>query len=383
MKIEQRHWTKESGWRNLSDKLPHVPQLVLVFGSTALLKNENTFKEIKDLYPSSHILMGSTAGEIIGDNVYDDSLALTAVYFERSDIKLAEGDIQDASLSFDAGKKLADNLDKNGLVHVMVFSDGLKINGTAMVKGMTENLPADISVTGGLVGDGVNFKQTFIGLDKVPQEGKIAAIGFYGGLKIGYGSMGGWDPFGIERLITKSKDNILYELDGKPALSLYKEYLGDKAQGLPSTGLLFPLRLKLNNTEGEVEVVRTILAVDEKTQSMTFAGDMPEGIYASLMKANFDRLVDGAGQAANMSVININRQPADLAVLISCVGRKLVLKERIEEEIEAAHEVIGKKAAVTGFYSYGEICPSAPTEKQCQLHNQTMTITTFLEGQDA
>ncbi len=291
-------------------------------------------------------------------------------------------DIAAGPESFDAGKKLAAGLPKEGLTHVMVFSDGLKVNGTALVRGLAEALPANVSATGGLVGDGAAFKTTLVGLDSQPKEGKIVLVGFYGnGLKVGYGSLGGWDTFGPERIITKAKDNVLFELDGKPALALYKEYLGEKAAGLPSTGLLFPLSLRIKNDKGgEVEVVRTLLAVDEKAQSMTFAGDMPVGTPAKLMKANFERLIDGASGAASMSVEPLGKSAPELAILISCIGRKLVLKERIEEEIEAVHSVVGKGAAIIGFYSYGELCPTASTEKQCQLHNQTMTITTFREA---
>jgi hypothetical protein len=111
---------------------------------------------------------------------------------------------------------------------------------------------------------------------------------------------------------------------------------------------------------------------------MTFAGDMPEGATATLMKANFERLIDGATGAATMSRSSITDNP-DLAILISCVGRKLVLKDRVEDEVIAVESVLGKQTAMTGFYSYGEICPQVPTEKQCALHNQTMTITTFKE----
>jgi hypothetical protein len=189
--------------------------------------------------------------------------------------------------------------------------------------------------------------------------------------------MGGWDTFGPERMITKSKNNVLYELDGQPALQIYKEYLGEKAKDLPSSGLLFPLNLRLPTKEGHDEVVRTILAVNEADQSMTFAGTMPEGVTAQLMKANFERLINGASGAANM--IKEVKADADLAILISCVGRKLVLKDRIEEETEAIREIFGPHTALAGFYSYGEISPKTPTTNQCQLHNQTMTITTFTE----
>lgn len=382
MKTEQKKWTEKSGWVEVSSSaLSDTPQVVFVFGATAILQKGDYFKEVKSFYPDGHILSCSTAGEILDVEVSDDSLALTAVHFDKTNIKFSETDINDANESEEAGKKLADSLDKDDLAHVMVFTDGLKVNGTALVKGLVSNLPSTVSVTGGLVGDGSNFKHTLVGIDKIPTEGKIVLMGMYGSnLKVGYGSLGGWDIFGPERMITKSRNNILYELDGKPALTLYKEYLGDQAEGLPGTGLLFPLALRLKTDSGtEVEVVRTILAVDEKNQSMTFAGDMPEGIYARLMKANFDRLVDGASGAASMSAEPFGSSKAELAILISCIGRKLVLKERTFEELEAVREKIGPQAAMVGFYSYGEICPTAPTEKQCQLHNQTMTITLFRE----
>ncbi len=380
MKIEQKKWTKELGWKSLgADNLEVDPQLVLVFGGSSKVKEEKTFDEIKKMYSKSHIVIMSTAGEIFDTSVSDDSLSLTAVYFEKSTLQFAEGDIASPVESAEVGKKLASMLPKDKLVHVMVFSDGLKANGTDLVGGLTSQLPSVVSLTGGLVGDGADFKHTYVGLDKVPTEGKVVVVGFYGdSLSVSYGSMGGWDVFGPERVITKAKDNILYELDGKPALALYKEYLGEeKSKELPGSGLLFPLNLRLKTNNGEDQVVRTILGVNEKDQSMTFAGDMPEGVVAQMMKANFDRIIGGAVGAANL--IKDTNVKAELAILISCIGRKLVLKDRIEEETEGIREVFGKDTALAGFYSYGEISPITPTINQCQLHNQTMTITTFAE----
>jgi len=382
MKIEQRKWTASGNWSKLKDvQLSSPPQLVLVFGSKSILKNPQTFTVLKSMYPSSHILSCSTAGEIYNTEVNDDSLSIAAVFFEKTQLQFVQTDINDAARSEEAGKKLAGSLKPDGLVHVMVFSDGQKVNGTSLVRGLTAALPKTVSVTGGLVGSGNDFKETYVGLDEVPVSGKIVAIGFYGDdLKVGYGSLGGWDNFGPERLITKSKDNVLYEIDHRPALALYKEYLGEQAKDLPSSGLLFPMSLRLKNPDGvEVEIVRTLLGIDEQAQSLTFAGDMPEGVYAKLMKANFERLIDGASGAANMSTEPLGQSKPELAILISCIGRKLVLKERVEEEIEAVRATLGEQAAIAGFYSYGEICPTAATEKQCQLHNQTMTITTFRE----
>ena len=382
MKIEQKYWTKKDGWQVLSNTLGDLkPQLVLGFGARALLEDPQHYESLKADYPDADILLNSTAGEIINTMVREDSLSVVAIHFEKTKTELQSTTIKDSSESESRGKELADKLSKEGLVHAMIFSDGLKVNGTSLVKGLIDNLPKDVSITGGLVGDGADFKKTLVGLNEQPQSGGLVLLGFYGdSVKIGYGSLGGWDSFGPARLITKSKENVLYELDGKPALELYKQYLGDQAKDLPSSGLLFPLNLHLENEHGvKVEVVRTLLGIDEEKQSMTFAGDLPEGNYVNLMKANFDRLVDGASGAASMSKESFTETVPELAILISCIGRKLVLKGKIEEETEAVRKEFGADTIMTGFYSYGEISPVTPTEKQCQLHNQTMTITTFRE----
>lgn len=326
----------------------------------------------------------STAGEISGTRVSDESLVLTAVTFAQTSIHGACVALADTGSSFEAGTRLASALPVaspvNGalLGHVFLVSDGLRVNGSELVRGLTEHLPANVTVTGGLAGDGARFGETLVWYKDSAASARVAAIGFYGDrLKVGCGSLGGWDSFGPERLITRATGNVLYELDGHSALGLYKKYLGEQARGLPATGLLYPLSLRTKS--GDTPVVRTILAVDERDQSMTFAGDVPEGAYARLMRANFDRLIDGAVGAAKTGFTALGEASPQLAILISCVGRKLVLKQRVEEEVEGVRDVLGDAAVLTGFYSYGEISPFTPGAK-CELHNQTMTITTFSES---
>jgi len=329
-------------------------------------------------YPGASFLGCSTAGEICGTEVTDDSLVATAVQLESARIKGDRIRVTDSSESYEAGKTLARGLTAADLVHVFVLSDGLNVNGSELVKGLVSQLPPHVTVTGGLSGDGDRFQETAVIWNDAAESHSIAALGFYGdALKVGYASLGGWDPFGPKRLITRSTGNVLYELDGTSALSLYKRYLGDHADHLPASGLLFPLAL--TPRDGSPPVVRTILSVDEASQSLTFAGDIPEGLYAQLMKANFDRLIDGAVAAARTSDEAIGEGSAELAILISCVGRKLVLKQRIEEEVEGVREALGPGPALAGFYSYGEISPFTPGAR-CELHNQTMTITTFREA---
>jgi len=295
-------------------------------------------------------------------------------------MKFGTSRIKHPEKTYESGQKAIEALPKNGLSHTMVFSEGLKLNGSELVKGLHEALPKGVAATGGLAADGGQFKKTLVGLNRPPEEGKVVAIGFYGKkLKVGYGSMGGWNPFGPDRMITRSHANIVYELDGQPALDLYKRYLGKQSRGLPQTGLLFPLNLQRLTDKGKIEVIRTLLSVNEKDRSITFAGDMPEGSYVQMMKANVDQLILGADEAAKICRKEMRNAKPDLAILISCFGRKLVLKERAEEEISRVRAKLGRNTKITGFYSYGEISPVKPFEPKCSLHNQTMTITTFRE----
>lgn len=361
----------------LQGNLGAQADLVLLFGATKRIKEKGLIDMIRTAYPNACIFGCSTAGEIMGTQVLDDSLIVTAVSFSSTRVRGAMVKVTSIEDSYKAGSELAISLAADDLKHVFVLSEGLNINGSELVRGLTENLPLGTTLTGGLSGDGDKFQETYVLLNNEPTRDAVGAIGFYGNkLQIGYGSFGGWDTFGPERLITRSKGNILYELDGKSALALYKQYLGEHAKGLPATGLLFPLSLRMNDASRPV--VRTLLSVDETDQSMTFAGNMSMNTYARLMKANFERLIDGAVSAARTSAETMEHINPELAILISCVGRKLILKQRIEEEVEGVREILGADATYTGFYSYGEISPFAKGGK-CELHNQTMTITALSE----
>lgn len=374
MRSEQRLWNPAQSW-GAAPGLPDA-QLVLLFGAKSLLARPEALAALRKAYPKAHVLGSSTAGEIAGTRVQDGSLVATAVQFKSSRIDQVAIDLRPGEDSGAAGRRLAQAIPKEGLRHVFVLSDGSHVNGSDLVQRMMSQLPAGIAITGGLAGDGADFRSTLTVSDAGAKEDRLVAIGLYGEqLQVGYGSLGGWDPFGPLRVVTKSKGNVLYELDGQPALALYKKYLGEHASGLPATGLLFPLAVQ---AKGGSELTRTILAANEADQSLTFAGDVPQGATARLMKANFDRLVDGAHGAAVGSKAALRGGQTELAILISCIGRKLVLQQRTEEELEAVQDVLGPQATLAGFYSYGEICPSAP-QASCELHNQTMTITTLRE----
>jgi hypothetical protein len=378
VQLEQR--VKDGNrWSTVGDRrCERAAQLALVFGPMSALHNPETWAELRALYPAARLVGCSTAGEIAGPRVLDDTLVVTAIAFEHGHVAVASVRLHDAPDSEALGRLLASRLPRAGLVHAFVLSDGIHVNGSALVSGITGELGAGIAVTGGLSADGARFTRTAVCVDGPTPSSQVVAVGLYGDrLKIGYGSRGGWEPFGPERRITRSAQNVLYELDGEPAFDLYRRYLGEHADGLPASGLMFPLAIR-PGTEGEgPAVVRTILAVDGDRGSLRFAGDVPTGYRARLMRASFERLVEGASGASRASIDQGDPQ-VELAILISCVGRRLVLKQRVEEEVEAVRDVLAPGAMMTGFYSYGEIAPFSSLEP-CTFHNQTMTITTLSE----
>ena len=375
MKIQQAKRVKNGTWDFLQSGKLQRP-LVLIFGDRFLLEDEAIFEEIRSFYPDGELVFGSTSGEILDTHVYEGIITITAIEFEQASFKIVRENVSDFASIEAMGGAISDQFETTGLQHVFVVSDGSFVNGSGLIEGLESNDSYLASITGGLCGDGTRFEKTLASYNELPKQGEVVAIGFYGeNLEISYANYGGWTPFGPERTITKSEDNVLYEIDGQPALDLYKKYLGDKAKELPQTALLYPLTVQQHkDTE---PLVRTILNIDEGTNSMILAGDVPENSKVQLMMSTMDDIANGAYHAAKLAMQNRKDKP-ELAILVSCVGRRLVLAERTEEEIEEVSEVVGDQAKLTGFYSYGEMAPFAG-KSECQLHNQTMTLTLMSE----
>lgn len=356
------------------DSFTEMPeaQLVMAFGSGELLHDSAPLSACRQWFPEAHVLGCSTAGSIFGSLCLDEEIVVTASHFEHTRLKLATASLEGGSRR--AGQNLAEALAGPELRHVLVLSEGLHVNGTELIEGLTTALPASVSVSGGLAGDGERMSQTVIVSGLQILRDKIAGVGFYGSrLKVGCGCEGGWGPLGPEREITRSKGNVLYELDGQDALALYRLYLGEHAAGLPSAGLLFPLQVR--PADNGAPVVRTLLGIDEESGGIRFAGDIAQGHFARLMTASFGRLVDGARSAAEEAASTLEGQP-ELTLLVSCVGRRMLMRQRSDQELEAVREC-GEMGAVTGFYSYGELSPAGTGG--CEMHNQTMTVTAFRE----
>lgn len=373
MHATQSIWTRDKGWQ-LGGALDDA-RLVLAFGSPGTI-NSAHWRELKERYRGAILLGCSTGGEIHGLEVMDDTLCVVAMTFSNTEIVAAQADIASSGGSFAAGQAIGAKLARGDLRAIFVLSDGVRGNGSDLVRGLREKIGADVVLTGGLAGDGANFGTTYVGLDEAPRPGRVAAVGFYGdAVMVGHGSDGGWDVFGPKRRITRARENVLYELDGQAALDLYKRYLGEDADQLPGSALLFPLQVYPPDRPDQA-IVRTVIGIDEEAHAMTFAGNIPQGHCAQLMWGNFDHLIQGAARAAEQAAAMDGQEK--VAILVSCIGRKLLLGQRIGEEIEAVRDVLGRDTPMTGFYSYGEVSPHKATGN-AELHNQTMTITTLSE----
>lgn len=378
MFVSQMIWTTLKGWHQVGNEPLKSPSLVLYFGTRHVLESGERYEELRQQFPEAVIMGATSGGEILNNKLYDNTVVVSLIQFENTKIKPILTNIKDSSESHTAGSTIASALKTDDLAGIFVLSDGVNVNGSSLVNGIRSVIGDNITITGGLASDGDLFVSTLVGVNEKPKSNCIGAIGLYGSsIQIGHGSLGGWDSFGPQRIITKSKNNILYELDGKPALSLYKNYLGDEAEKLPSSALLFPLSIK-SEIGAKDTVVRTVLSVNEDEQSMTFAGDIPENYIAQLMYGNFEHLIEGASDSARQASETSNNSQ-QFGILISCIGRRLLMGQYISDELEAVFDFWRKQVPLTGFYSYGEISPNSQSGI-CDLHNQTMTITTFGEN---
>jgi hypothetical protein len=353
-------------------------QLVFVFGSSEQLLISENLDYIRSLYPNADMVSASTAGEIINDGVYDGSIVATAIELEQSALKCVKTHISKHANSYDAGLFLKEQLLADDLSGIFIISDGLMVEGSELVRGFSQDNTKNIPITGGLAGDAARFQNTYTGLNEKPSQGNIIAVGFYGeNIHIGHGSLGGWDEFGYEREITRSDKNVLFEVDQEKALDLYKRYLGSFAEQLPGSALMFPLSMRVPGADKYL--IRTILATDENANSMIFAGNMPQGSTVRLMRGDIQKLIRASATAAKDSVESLKNHKPQLTLLLSCVGRKIIMDNKVDEEVLAAEEMLDGDCAVAGFYTYGGLSPFG-VGTPCELHNQTMTITTFSES---
>lgn len=363
------------------------PDLVLCFADPLFFEAApaTLAAALRAAFPRSLVVGCSSAGEIATSGVTTGTAVVTTVKFGRAGLLSVDEPVRDMHDSEAAGERLGAQLAPSKPHSVLVLGQGVELNGSALIRGLRKALGESVTLVGGLAGDAGRFVRTYVISGEQASSDRIAAVGFCDpALRVTTGTFGGWKPFGALRKITRASGNVLFELDGEPALNVYKRYLGDHAAQLPGSALLFPFAM-FDAQGRDMGVIRTILGVDEAQGSLTLAGELATDGFLRLMTASSDELISAAETAAESTLEDGVSPQATLALLVSCVGRRMVLGERVEEEVEAVADVVGASCTLAGFYSNGEISSDGCLENCAgasghHLHNQTMTITRFAEG---
>lgn len=351
------------------------PQLALLFGSRYTLEqSESSLVQFQEMYPDASIISISGAGNILGDTIIDNTIVANSIEFEHTKIQISHTTFKDRD-ELEVADSLMANIDQENLKSLLLYSCS-GINLERVIQRLNSKLNNVIPISGGAAGDDMRFEKTIIGIGSDLSTERIVLIGLYGDkIHTQYGLHSGMDPFGPKRKITKCLGNIIFEIDHQPALDLYKDYLGDKASELPASALHFPLNI--SSIGKEKPVVRSVQTVDEKTGSLVLFGEVQEGMTVQLMKTYQDNVIVGGSKSA---ILAANRFEGEaFALIVSCVGRRIVLGPLTEEELTEAKEVLGPNTIMSGFYSYSELSPCSENGR-CLLHNQTITITTFFES---
>lgn len=368
MRVQQVRW---SGTQVPAADLARLaaldPHLLLCFGPSPVLEAPAFLSQVRGTIPAARLVGCSSAGVLTREGAFEGETVLTALHLGGAEVHIVREPLEGMADSEAAGARLGQALRPLAPTSALLLGQGVNINGSALVRGFQSVFGTGVPLCGALAGDDGAFRRTVTVLDDEASDRHLLAVGFRG---VGFEttSTRGWEPFGPLRRVTAARDNILEALDGEPALAVYRRYLGDWAAGLPGSALLFPLGL-LEGGPGSVGLVRTVLGVDETAGHLILAGDLPAGSHVRLMHASTTSLVAGVRQAAT------GMRPAGdaLALVFSCVGRKLVMGQRVDEEVMAVSEGLGGAVPLAGFFSYGEIGPM-PGRPGTFLHNQSLSM---------
>lgn len=402
METHSINYTPAMGWSAAFPALDSEQTLVLVFGPAHWQDHQAALKTLLSAYPRSIIVGCSGYGAIQAGEILDGAFTVNITRFQNTQLRLTTYPVNVHSESFTAGQALAHELNTPDLQAVLVFSDGLNTNGSKLTEALNQNLSSSVVVVGGLAGDSQSFTQTWVMANQLPQGQLACALGFYGqAIRFQTAIRAGWSPFGPERKVTLASGNKLYTLDNRPALELYKQYLGAHATDITKASLHFPLAIRPKDKP--YAVIRTPMVLDEESQTLIFAGEIPEHSSAQLVHVSVTTLVDGAYKASEQLADMISQHdPQSMLVLtISCGARRALMAEEAGLEVTAACSALPAHLEQIGYYSFGELAPhhlkveprgskycatrdcssclATPTYGLCELHNQTMTLTAIYE----
>lgn len=320
-------------------------------------------------------IVGCTGdGEMSGDGYSTGSAILAGIATDQIDftVAYAENLSQNCEL---AGKQLAAKLAPT-VQYVHLFSDGITGNGCGILRGIFSVLREDLPIAGGTAGDNGKFERTWQFAGRKVLTDAAVAIGFTGDFHLGTGVRSGWSPIGLAKKVTRASGNILYELNGEPALQVYERFLGKHAEKLPAVGVEYPLGLVgkcLDNDSGDYYLLRATMSVDRQEGSIRFAGEIPEGAEVHLTCGDNSSILEASSEAARLADEEIGDIQPRMVFFYSCMARKIILGQRTQEELDRIRRVFGAEVPIIGFYTYGEYC-RVGCGSPSLFHNETATV---------
>ena len=322
--------------------------------------------DILVLIPHAKILGSTTDGEIIDKDVTENATVLSFSTFERTTIKTYYSPY-DGSSEHLAGS-LYKQFDNPQEIKLMItFVDGLNTNGEKFIKTF-EEYDENLLIAGGLAGDNAIFSETLVFNENgCYDNGAVAAIFFGDELIVNTTNSFGWKRIGKKLKVTKSKENIVYSIDGISAVDIYKKYLGQEiSDDLPATGIEFPLIIHRNN----IEIARAVIGIQKDIGALVFAGNISEGDVVQFGYGDIDTIKS----LINTTKRTLLSKPVESVFIYSCMARKRLMGKTVLAEIVP----LSKIAPTSGFFTYGELFTK---ENKHELLNQTMTILTLSENE--
>jgi hypothetical protein len=308
--------------------------------------------------------MGLTSGSAVLGGFFSDHIECCVVSSENIDRN-----------SEQAGKDLARKL-PDSVKYIQLLSDGLTGNGCALLRGIFSVLEEGVSVVGGTAGDAGQFLQTWQFAGNRVLTNSAVALGFMGEFKVSEGIQAGWSPIGLPKKVTRASGNILYELNGEPALEVFKRFLGKHAVGLPAVGVEYPLGIIsrcADGSEDDYYLLRATMSVNHDDGSLGFAGEIPEGSMVQLTCGDISSILEATRKAVAIAREGLGDTPPGMVFYFGCNARKTVLGLRTKEEYALIREGFGRDVPILGFYTYGEFC-RVGCGGPCLLHNETAVV---------
>jgi len=374
---------KEAAEKALEAAGVEKPDFVLTF-ATVGYDQQDLLKAVREATGGAPLCGCSAEGVIAGGEADESNFAVAVMAISSDQLRFSHGMV--TGLKEDpaqAGRAIAEAIQpkvSSDTLALFLFPDGITVNFDRLLAGLEGQLNLDrlLPLVGGTAGDNLVMERTYQYYnDQVVSDGVAWAL-LSGGAQIAWAVNHACVPVGVEYKVTRCEGNVIYEIDGKPALEVLKDYLTeDEIEDWARAVLTFQFGFKVPGHMQDYDeyVIRGMLGgKDDATGSVTIPTEVSEGTGIWLTRRDYEKLVNGVERAAEEIKAQLGEDPARLVFQFDCAGRgKIFLREQQKLGLlETLRGQIGPDVPWLGFYTFGEI---APVGEHNHFHNYTVVFT--------